>query len=96
MSVMRSHSDYTDAVNLFDESLREWESDGGEPLCIDKATRHRIWITFGGPSAYVDIFTNDGEVLGGTMSSTYTGDLVTVNLRDEESERVAQLFGLVD
>jgi hypothetical protein len=84
-----------DAVELFEESVKEWQSGEGEPLCIDKATRHRIWITMGGPSAYVDVFTGDtGDVISGVMVSTYSGDPVKVDLSEDEVERVAGLFAI--
>jgi hypothetical protein len=86
---------YKDAVDLFDETVMEWETGQGEPLCIDKATRHRIWITMGGPSAYVDVFTGDtGDVVSGVMVSTYSGDPVRMDLSEDEVERVAGLFAI--
>ena len=86
---------YKDAVDFLDETVKEWETGEGEPLCIDKATRHRIWITFGGPSAYVDVFTGDtGDVLFGVMVSTYSGDEVRVDLSEDEVDRVAGLFAI--
>jgi hypothetical protein len=86
---------YKDAVDFFDETVTEWETGEGEPLCIDKATRHRIWITMGGPSAYVDVITGDtGDVISGVMVSTYSGDPVRMDLSEDEVERVAGLFAI--
>ena len=83
-----------DAVELFEESVKEWQTGEDEPLCIDRSTRHRVWITMGGPAAYVDIFTADGGVISGAMVSTYSGDRATYILSDEECEEVAELLHL--
>jgi hypothetical protein len=48
----------------------------------------------GGPAAYIDLFTWDGEVISGAMVSTYSGDPVTYILSDEECEEVAELLHL--
>jgi len=83
-----------DAVSLFEESVREWRTGEDEPLSIDRSVRHRVWITMGGPAAYIDLFTWDGEVISGAMVSTYSGDPVTYILSDEECEEVAELLHL--
>ena len=83
------------ALALLGESLQEWQTGEGEPLHIDRAIRHRVWITMGGPTAYIDIFTSEtGDPLYGDLGSTYSGDRVSGELSEEEVEALAELFAL--
>jgi hypothetical protein len=69
-------------------------------LSIDKSTRHRVWLTFGGPSAFLDVFTDEaGEVTSAEYFTTYPGYAdpgqrggQTVRLTPEGAEEVAELL----
>ena len=75
----------------YGDAVAEHGQDGPDALSIDHSVISRIWVTFGGPSAYIDYNHRTGT---GKFHSTYYGDGETVELNREECEDVAQLFAL--
>ena len=75
----------------YGDAVAEYGQDGPQPLTIDRHVISRIWVTFGGPNAYVDYNHRTGT---GKFFSTYYGDGETVELTREECGDVAQLFAL--
>ena len=75
----------------YGDAVAEHGQDGAQPLTIDQHVISRIWVTFGGPNAYVDYNHRTGT---GKFYSTYYGNGETVELTREECEDVAQLFAL--
>lgn len=73
------------------EDRAEYGDGGAQPLTIDQHVISRVWVTFGGPNAYVDYNHRTGT---GKFYSTYYGDGDAVELTREECEDVAQLFAL--
>jgi hypothetical protein len=86
-------------LNPGDESQ---EGSGRGILSVDKSTRQRVWLTFGGPTAYLDVFTDEqGEVISAEYFTTYPGYAdpgqrggQTVRLTVEGAEEVADLLAI--
>ena len=73
------------------EDRAEYGEDGAQPLSIDHSVVSRIWVTFGGPSAYIDYNHRTGAA---EFFSSYYGDGEAVSLSREEREAIEQLFAL--
>ena len=86
------------ALAFLANQLEEWREEaqdpdgcGPEALSVDQRVVSRIWITFGGPSAFIDYDHARGRA---ELFSTYSGEPVTVELTPEEAQEVEELFQL--
>lgn len=86
------------ALAFLANQLEEWREEaqdsdgyGAQALSIDRRIVSRIWITFGGPSAFIDYDHATGSA---ELFSTYSGEPVTVELTPEEAQEVEELFQL--
>lgn len=87
-----------EALGFLTRRLEEWREEahnpdgyGPEALSVDQRVVSRIWITFGGPNAFIDYDHRDGSA---ELFSTYSGEPVTVELTPEEAQEVEELFQL--
>lgn len=87
-----------EALSFLSNRLKEWREEaqdadgyGPEALSVDQRVVSRIWITYGGPNAFIDY---DHATASAELFSTYSGEPVTVELTGEEAREVEELFQL--
>ena len=89
---MDTQKDRSEAIELLSSTLEEWREgadDGAGPLSVDRRSISRIWITYGGPTAFIDYCHNTGSA---ELYSTYGSGPVTIELSPDE---VSELEGVV-
>ena len=82
-------------LNEMREAIANERFEEIDPLSIDTTIRKRIWLTFGGPNVFIDIFfDSDNDITGGTYVHRWGNDRVEYPLELAEAEEIAEIYCL--
>lgn len=73
----------------YDAPVDEDTASPEDVLSIDSYTTHRVLLACGGPTRYVDFVFSGGEFWRAEYGDSTSGELVVVDLDDDEAETIA-------
>lgn len=88
---------FTNHLTALREAIENEDYENADPLCIDTVVRKRIWLGFGGPNVWIDIFLDAerGYAIDGRYEYRWGDVSHTYELSEEEYDEVAELYGLL-